>query len=742
MGSLITFFEMAAEQVKKFTYHLTCPVCYNLYKQPKYLPCYHSYCEECLVKLTVESNITCPECRKSSEVPSGGVKQLPNNFFINRLLGEVAIKQKIEGNEGTKCDHCTREDPAIFLCSDCGTFLCNFCYHYHKYSKEYQNHAIMPLDELRFVKEGITIKLKSKFALCQEHELELKFYCETCCQLVCQYCIMKSHFHHNHDTVKKMASEHRKMLDKIVEPLTKMSEELSVAHKKVSYMRDKVQAQANDVDEEINKYYDKLLKRLLLQRDELKKELHEVSRQKKKQFTVKLERIEHTQARLESINELSNAIQNGSDQELLLIEKQVVDGVKRICDSYSKLDPQLVQLAAMEFIPVEDYKKTMPQFGNLCHVCPQSCEIHCPKWSIEGSVVNIKLHAKDHFNQCCHKGGSKIIILMQPSEKDVVSVDVKDNEDGSYSASFVANRVGDMKLSVTVKGQQIKGSPFNVKVHRKYTTIDKPIKVVNADGNMGPPSGIAFSGDGMWAVADDTNHCVWIFDNNDKLVRKFGGKGTGNGKFDTPLGLVFYTNNDLYVTDQCNHRVEKFDINGLYLYQFGTQGLDKGQLQHPVGIIAHNSKLYIAESSNHRISVFRLDGQFSHIIGSSQLSKPRYIAINGSNQLLVADSGHHCISIFAVNGDYVGKVGTKDNIRIQLKSPTGITTDIHGFIFVTEGGNNRVTIFDKGGTFLYSFGIEGSSHGQFSLPYGIAISPTGVIYICDSRNKRIQIFST
>ena len=112
---------MAAEQMKKVTGHLSCPICYELYKKPKYLPCYHSYCEECLVKLVVQCNITCPECRKTSVVPSGGVKQLPNNFFINRLLDEVALKRKVEGE--AKCDLCVRGDAVEVLCLDCGAFL-------------------------------------------------------------------------------------------------------------------------------------------------------------------------------------------------------------------------------------------------------------------------------------------------------------------------------------------------------------------------------------------------------------------------------------------------------------------------------------------------------------------------------------------------------------------------------------------------------------------------------------------
>ena len=107
---------MAAEQMKKVTGHLGCPICCELYKKPKYLPCYHSYCEECLVKLVVQSNITCPECRKTSIVPSGGVKQLPNNFFINRLLDEVALKHKVEGEEEAKCDLCVRGDAVEVLC--------------------------------------------------------------------------------------------------------------------------------------------------------------------------------------------------------------------------------------------------------------------------------------------------------------------------------------------------------------------------------------------------------------------------------------------------------------------------------------------------------------------------------------------------------------------------------------------------------------------------------------------------
>ena len=115
----------------------------------------------------------------------------------------------------------------------------------------------MQIDELQSkkLKEGITINPKSKLALCQEHELGLNFYCETCDQLVCQYCIMKDHLKHDHDTVKKMAAKHRKELDKIMEPIEKMIEGLPVTCKKVSDMMDKIGSQEININREIDTYY-------------------------------------------------------------------------------------------------------------------------------------------------------------------------------------------------------------------------------------------------------------------------------------------------------------------------------------------------------------------------------------------------------------------------------------------------------------------------------------------------------
>ena len=62
--------KVVANQVtRKMPVYLSCPVCRGLYKKPKYLPkCFHSYCEECVVKLQERSDLTCIVCEETSNV--------------------------------------------------------------------------------------------------------------------------------------------------------------------------------------------------------------------------------------------------------------------------------------------------------------------------------------------------------------------------------------------------------------------------------------------------------------------------------------------------------------------------------------------------------------------------------------------------------------------------------------------------------------------------------------------------
>lgn len=78
---------------------LLCPVCLEEFKDPKFLACAHNICKECLEQMveTSGSEVNCPVCRRSIEIPEGGVTCIPTNQVLVRLIEATpGRKEKVE----------------------------------------------------------------------------------------------------------------------------------------------------------------------------------------------------------------------------------------------------------------------------------------------------------------------------------------------------------------------------------------------------------------------------------------------------------------------------------------------------------------------------------------------------------------------------------------------------------------------------------------------------------------------
>lgn len=226
------------------------------------------------------------------------------------------------------------------------------------------------------------------------------------------------------------------------------------------------------------------------------------------------------------------------------------------------------QLATVEFVPTS---KGLQHLGCVAVGIPNIA-------TIKGKQAEITIVTKDKNGDDCFREENQVFIwkelLTQESWRDEII------------------RVYQQK--------QIKGSPYTVTVI-DYTSLNRPSEIVSLTGK---PWGIAFSKSGMWAVANNSNDCVCIFDSKNELVRKFGCKGSEHSQFNGPAGVAFDSDNHLYVAEYLNDRLQKFTIDGEYLLMFGGKGHEEGNLKDPRGLAVHNNKLYVTEDGNKCIWYF------------------------------------------------------------------------------------------------------------------------------------------
>ena len=101
----------------------TCPVCLDIYDNPKSLPCLHAFCLNCL-QGTFRNNspgdtASCPVCSKEFEIPSDGVGALQHHFIVQQLVDRIHQRQ-------SSCDKHADKEVELY-CHDCRENICLLC---------------------------------------------------------------------------------------------------------------------------------------------------------------------------------------------------------------------------------------------------------------------------------------------------------------------------------------------------------------------------------------------------------------------------------------------------------------------------------------------------------------------------------------------------------------------------------------------------------------------------------------
>ena len=125
---------------------LVCPVCQEEFTEPKYLPCHHYYCKDCIQALVTRAGpntpISCPECRATTTIPNNDVNKLPPAFQINKWID----RRKMEKQRTASLVSLPSAAPAVVcalhsgildhFCTQCNVPICLECT-----SSVHKNHA-------------------------------------------------------------------------------------------------------------------------------------------------------------------------------------------------------------------------------------------------------------------------------------------------------------------------------------------------------------------------------------------------------------------------------------------------------------------------------------------------------------------------------------------------------------------------------------------------------------------------
>ncbi|XP_063408218.1 probable E3 ubiquitin-protein ligase MID2 [Mytilus trossulus] len=191
--------ELKGEKLKEdFDDLLTCTICLEIFKEPKYLSCLHTFCKSCIntyivstVKDHNPSGFKCPICRWSVSIDDDKLETWANNLPGNHFIVSLIDKRELQKPDKL-CDTCEQDkQKAFYFCTVCQEAYCETCKKAHRIFKMSKSHKIIPITDINA--ETSTSSLHTHVT-CKEHpDKTIEVYCQDHSKPCCTVCATVHH---------------------------------------------------------------------------------------------------------------------------------------------------------------------------------------------------------------------------------------------------------------------------------------------------------------------------------------------------------------------------------------------------------------------------------------------------------------------------------------------------------------------------------------------------------------------
>jgi tripartite motif-containing protein 2/3/tripartite motif-containing protein 71 len=681
--------------LKMLKEQLYCVICFDMYTNPKRLQCCgHVYCQQCLVPMVDRDQkgrlgIACPSCRQVTPVPDRGTAGLQTAFQTNKIL-EIYDKVK------ARC---------------------------------------VP-----------------SFQLCVEHrDEEVRYYCDSCAELVCFKCSKEKHRNHDCKEFSDAFDGYKKEIGQLTDSVEKRVTKMEKALAELNARCEEISGCQATTKDNIHGIFRELQASLVAREAALISQLDDMARWKLEGIAAQKGSIAST---LDELNSTLDFVKEGqaslpaSMGELLMIKRYTVGLMTMLTPPIQPEQLKPNAEADMQFLASSRMTSLCRNHGSLfspglpdpskCRASGKGVDVAVVEERCEAVLQTINFHGKP--------GREPVPSLECEAVSEITGARmscsvVRGEQQGQYKISYQPTIKGRHQLHIKVSGQHIQGSPFAVAVKLPVEKLGVPIHTI--DGVEGP-WGVAITQKGEVVLSEPGKDCISVFSASGEKLRSFVSQDQDQTPLHRPRGVAVDGDGNILVADSWNHCIKKFTTNGQLLATVGAKGTKSSLFSTPTAIAlnASNGNICVVDKENNRIKILRPDLTFFKTFGKKgngegQFQQPLGVTCDSTGKIYVADSGNHRIQVFTDEGKFLRIFGQS---RGDLDKPVSVAVDTSDLVYVSDSGNNRITLYTSEGQLVTSFGKRGVGPGAFKCPHGIAVDQSGVLYVCDNENNRLQIF--